>query len=246
MDIKLILDEFNKYTENFDLNNPYVKAKIKHSYNVMKQSKELAERLNLDEKSILLSTIIGLLHDIGRFEQVKKYKTNKDYKVDHAILGVKALFDNKLIDKLNIPIKYHGVIRFAIENHNKLDIQRENNSDKIFFTQILRDSNEIDILRYSTRKSYMENRKFDIYSRISDKVSRLFFENTVISNFDVVNSNEAALAKFSYIFDMNFSESLRIINEEEILDCYLNRVYTEEIFKPYLKHAKEYIYKKIK
>ena len=54
--------------------------------------------LNLSEEDILLAELIGLLHDIGRFEQIKNYHTFLDKEsIDHAEYGNKILFEDDLI-----------------------------------------------------------------------------------------------------------------------------------------------------
>lgn len=200
MDIKIILDVFENYVKNFNLKDPYIKSRIRHSYNVMKYSEILSKRLNLDESVVLLATVIGLLHDIGRFEQIRNYKTKRDFKVNHSNLGVKILFDDKLLDKLQVAHNYGGVIRFAIENHNNFEIKNENNSDKIFFAQILRDANSLDLLKGVVSRNYIKNRRFDPYAKISQKVKKVFFENKPINRLDIENSNEFILMRLSYIY----------------------------------------------
>ena len=57
-----------------------------------------AQRLGLNQEQVNLATAIGLLHDIGRFEQVRLYHTFNDGKsVNHAEIGVKILFEDGLI-----------------------------------------------------------------------------------------------------------------------------------------------------
>ena len=69
---------FLEYVQNYDLNNENIKRKEQHSLRVMAISKKIAEELKLSEKEIKLATLIGLLHDIGRFEQYTKWKTFSD------------------------------------------------------------------------------------------------------------------------------------------------------------------------
>lgn len=45
---------------------------------------------------------------------------------------------------------------------------------------------------------------------------------------------------------MNFLESLKIIDEENILDFYENEIYPDKEYKPYIKHIKKYVKGKIK
>ena len=89
MNLDKTKSEFIKYTNNYDAENPHIFRKIGHSIRVMEISREIAKSLNLTEEQVDLATLIGLLHDIARFEQMKRYGTFKDkLSVDHGDLGV--------------------------------------------------------------------------------------------------------------------------------------------------------------
>lgn len=67
-----------------------------------------------------MAKIIALLHDIGRFEQVKQTKDFADNKnFEHANYGVKVLFEDNLIRKFVKDNKYGNIIKKAIYNHNR-------------------------------------------------------------------------------------------------------------------------------
>lgn len=61
---------FNKYVNGFDISNDDIMRKINHSLRVAKLMKEYAKKLEYSEEEITLAEEIGLLHDIGRFEQI--------------------------------------------------------------------------------------------------------------------------------------------------------------------------------
>ena len=83
---------FEEYLDGYDRENDKVKLKIIHTYGVVEQSRNLAERLMLSEEDTSLAMIIALLHDIGRFEQLKRYDSFEPATMDHAAYGVKVLF----------------------------------------------------------------------------------------------------------------------------------------------------------
>ena len=69
MDLEKAQKEFIKYTENYDLRDSNIIRKQLHSIRVMELSEKIAKRLNLSKEKIEIATLIGLLHDIARFEQ---------------------------------------------------------------------------------------------------------------------------------------------------------------------------------
>ena len=111
MNIEAAQKEFLNYTEQFDTTNIKISNKVSHSIRVMELSKNIAENLNLSKEEIEIATLIGLLHDIGRFEQQTKYQTYNDLKsVDHGDLGVKILEENNYIRKYNDKPEYDKII----------------------------------------------------------------------------------------------------------------------------------------
>lgn len=91
-------EAFKEYVKNYDPEEGRVKVKISHIERVANLARKMAEELNLSEEDIQLAELIGLLHDIGRFEQIRLYHTFVDRKsVNHGELGAKILFEDGLI-----------------------------------------------------------------------------------------------------------------------------------------------------
>ena len=100
IDRKKVEDTFKKYTDNYDTSDEKIKLKVDHTYRVAALSERIAESLGLNKEDTDLAWLIGMLHDIGRFEQLKNYGTFSDAdSIDHAHYGVKLLFDEGLIWK---------------------------------------------------------------------------------------------------------------------------------------------------
>lgn len=119
------LDEFFRYTEQFK-KNLKIDIKRKHSVRVMKNCEKLAVYLGLNNEEIELAKLIGLLHDIGRFEQINKYNTFLDRNsVNHAELGIKILFDDNKIRDFIQTNQYDNLIRTSILNHNYREISND-------------------------------------------------------------------------------------------------------------------------
>ena len=53
-----------------------------HTYHVADNAREIAKKLNLSKEDIELAELIGLLHDIGRFEELKITKELNSVKFD--------------------------------------------------------------------------------------------------------------------------------------------------------------------
>jgi hypothetical protein len=156
---------FCDYADSFDLTSPWILNKREHSLNTVKASGYIATDMKLDAENVYLAKIIGLLHDIGRFEQWTKYHTMVDLKsVNHGRLSCEILFDRGLIKSFGIDAKYYPVIKYAVLNHNagKIDIKNApklENVDAVLHAQIIRDADKIDIMEQILKQG--ENRQLD-------------------------------------------------------------------------------------
>src|SRR3989339_1044872 len=100
-------DWFTIYVHTFQNSDPEIQQnfdlKEGHTMRVCKEICTIGKQLGLNDDEQRLAEIIGLLHDVGRFEQYARYKTFMDKKSEnHAELAIKILakFDVlKLFDK---------------------------------------------------------------------------------------------------------------------------------------------------
>ena len=142
-----MLEEFDKYTSNYDLNEEFYRLKYNHSKRVMDLMVKYAKKLGFSERDVELAKIIGLLHDIARFEQWRQFQTFKDSEsFDHAEYGVKLLFEDGMIKRFTNRVEDYDLIKFAIRNHNKLDLVDCGNPRYMKFAKLIRDVDKMDII----------------------------------------------------------------------------------------------------
>ena len=115
---------FESYLDNYDRENDKVRLKIVHTYGVVEQSSEIAERMGLSDEDVFLARIIALLHDIGRFEQLKRYDSFLPDTMDHAAYGVKVLFREGMIRRFLTEDRWDAVIETAIAKHSDFALLR--------------------------------------------------------------------------------------------------------------------------
>ncbi len=232
IDLEKCKKEFLNYTEGFDLENEGIKRKQLHSLRVMEESKRVAEALRLSEEKIELAELIGLLHDMGRFEQHNRGNTYlNEMLLDHARLGVEVLIKDDYIKKYTDNEQYISIILTAINNHNKFKIEDGLNEEEMLFAKIIRDADKLDILyegveiywNTQREKENVENSKISINIEQQFKVERQVKKLGNERNDTV----DGLLILLSYIYDINFKETLEIINKED----YVNRILDRFDFK---------------
>ena len=89
---------FQEYTDRYDSTNPKIKLKIDHTYRVANLCEQIAQSLELSAAEVDLAWLSGMMHDVGRFEQLRRYNTFSDAQsIDHARFAVELLYDEGLI-----------------------------------------------------------------------------------------------------------------------------------------------------
>ena len=139
--------EFKNYVANYNPEHPRVALKISHILRVAENCRVIAESLNLSEEEIKLAELIGIFHDLGRFEQVIIADTfsDRDSKINHAEQSVKVLFEEGLIRRFIEEETYDNVIRKAVYNHNRAGIEDGLTEKELLFAKIIRDADKLDI-----------------------------------------------------------------------------------------------------
>lgn len=170
---KNVINAFAEYVRNYDPSDEKIKLKIDHTYRVAGLCQRIAESLGLSEPDVDIAWLLGMLHDIGRFEQIRRFGTFNDVQsVDHAEFGADLLFKEGLIRKFAegyyeecelarswneeaeqiIKNNEHhnkdtGLLEMAIRQHNKYRVKEDLTERQRMFCDILRDADKVDIFK---------------------------------------------------------------------------------------------------
>lgn len=237
------MNYFDEYVSNYDMSDPEINYKYHHSYRVMDAMELLATKLNLSENDVHLAKVIGLLHDIGRFEQDKLYNTFKDGKFDHGNYGVKVLKENNFLDKTNIASSDYEVVYKAIDNHNQFKINEGLTERELFFAKLIRDADKLDILYALGNPELLTLHQDE--EQISEKLETDFFNNKIGNIKDGKSLNDGLVITFCYIYDINFKETYQIIYGNKYYDKIYDRINRKDIFKKYIDYTNKYIKERI-
>lgn len=252
IDLEKCKKEFLKYTEKFDFEKEGIKRKQLHSLRVMEECKKVAKALKLNKEEIELAELIGLLHDIGRFEQYNRENEQcNEMLLDHANLGVEILVKDDYIKKYIDDKYYIPIILKAIKNHNKLEIEDDLNEEELLYAKIIRDADKLDIfyegveIYWNTKKEKENIENSKISSKIEEQLKN---EKQVKKLGNEKNDTvDSLLMLLSYIYDINFRETLEIIDKENYVNKILNRFdFKDEKTKEQIEELKEILLKFIK
>lgn len=251
INIKKATEEFFKYTEEYDLTDNNIKRKQEHSLRVMKISKKIAEGLKLEQKEIELATLIGLLHDIARFEQYKQYQTFKDFQsFDHGDYALQIL--EKDIRKYIETDEYDEIIKNAIKNHNKYKLEDGLSEKEKLFAKIIRDADKLDIF-YESAEIFWKGEENKVEeSKISKNILEQFNKKEQVKKDKNIKLEpiEDIIFIIAFIFDINFKASFEILKKEDYINRILNRYNIKDEFSKNAiieirKKANQYVEEKI-
>lgn len=228
MDLQFAKKQFERYLDNYDRKDDKVRLKIAHTYGVVECSRQIAERMGLSREDQELAELIGLLHDIGRFEQVKRFDSFEPGVMDHAAFGVQILFEEGMIRQFIKEDRWDSIIRTAIAKHSDFKLEGIEGERELLHAKIIRDADKLDNCRVKVVDdietilgvSEQEVGK----EKISDEVMRQFLRRDSILSPTRKTKMDYWLSYLAYFFDINFDETLDIIREKRYVEKIIERI----------------------
>lgn len=234
-DIKFFRKFFKNYAKKFysdveidDETKINLKLKEVHTYRVYKNITYISKSLNLKEDEINFTKAIALFHDIGRFEQLRQYKTFFDKKSEsHSEIGLKILYEKGILNRMEE--REREILITAIKFHNVREIPKNLNTEELFFCRLIRDADKTDIFKiwidYFEHKSCY-NPSYGMDLSDSDEYSHNIISDILANKISLLENiktyNDLKLLLLTWIYDINFDVSLNLI---------LKRKYIQKIFK---------------
>jgi len=225
-DLKLWLENYVKQFASRDPSIQYaLDLKQAHTGRVCEAILDIGRHEGLFGEDLCMAEASALLHDIGRFEQYRKYKTFSDARSEnHALLGVNVICENKVLQGID-PEKARIIIR-AVECHNKAALPAGENGRDLLFMKLLRDADKVDIWHVVTeyyRNAHKErNQTIELNlpdtPDISDAVCRSLMKGNIVQMTDLKTLNDFKLLQIGWIYDVNFHRTFQILKERKYLE----------------------------
>ena len=227
--------------------------KEKHTFNVCKNMLEITKELCLSDNDMMIAEAIALFHDIGRFPQYAKYKTFRDRKsVNHGFLGAETLLREKILHPL--PDKEQTLIIRAVRLHNAFSVSKAERDDVIFFLNLVRDADKLDIWRIFIEEYYdlPENEKpsavglsFEDITGYSEEVLSCVLRGQMVTLSQLKSLNDFKLLQLSWIYDLHNGPAFRLLLEREYIDKIISHLPKDEAIKKASSVLKEYVREKV-
>lgn len=238
---------FNRYVSAYNAADPKIRLKINHTCRVAALCERIASSVGLEDTS--LAWLCGMLHDIGRFEQVRRYGTFVDaVSVDHAALGADLLFREGLLERFcsGLSDAERHILETTIRNHSAYRIAEGLSKTETIYCHILRDADKLDIFRVNC-----DTPLEDIYnvttealriSAVSDAVRDCFRNRTTVLRSLKQTPTDYIVAHLCLVFELVYPVSLTIVREQGYVDRMLAFETENEDTRAWFKYMRERIW----
>ena len=241
---KNVINAFAEYVRNYDPSDEKIKLKIDHTYRVAGLCQRIAESLGLSEPDVDIAWLLGMLHDIGRFEQIRRFGTFNDVQsVDHEEFGADLLFKEGLIRKFAEGYyeecelarsgneeaeqiiknnenhnKDTGLLEMAIRQHNKYRVKEDLTERQRMFCDILRDADKVDIFKVNA--DIPMEIIYDVTTEelkngvITKEVLESFYKKETVLKSVRRSAVDHIVGHISLLFELVYKESYRQAKEQ--------------------------------
>ncbi len=211
---KIFLD----YAGRYDRSNGKIQLKIVHTLAVADAMDRLTEALPLTERQCHLAHICAIFHDIGRFEQVRRYDTFLDHlSVDHAQLGCQVLEQEGILEELTGGER--RMVLTAIRNHNRFQIEEGLDEETLLLCKLIRDADKCDIFRVFACEDMVdtmgETEEQVARETVTDAVYDSIFAHRCVKKEVRKTGLDKWVSFLAFFFDLYFKESIRLLAENK-------------------------------
>jgi putative nucleotidyltransferase with HDIG domain len=221
------MDYINSISFNQEQANILNILKLSHTHRVDELSEILAESVFENDAKrgeyVALAKVIGVLHDIGRWNQMKTHNGFSDNlaKTDHGEIGADIISQNDILN--GIESNYRQVILTAVREHNKRYIDTYDDFTQIFLN-IIRDADRLDNLyveveNYSNKADSMKSvLPYSDEHKLSPRIYENVMSGTLADVKDLETKIDFKFLKMLWCFDMKTAKSLEIIREQKYIE----------------------------
>ena len=224
IDLSYAKQQFDAFLDEFDREDDKIKLKIVHTYAVVDAAHEIALRMGLKQEELYLAELIALLHDIGRFEQLRQFGSFEPTTMDHAAYGADLLFGEKMMIRRFIrEDSWDNVIRYAIARHSDYQLEKTGDRETDLQAALIRDADKLDNCRVKLEESIEVLLGADAED-ISDKIWQTCLERKSILSADRVTKMDYWVSYVAYFFDINFPATAEVILEQDYIARIVARI----------------------
>jgi len=246
---------FDGYVKPFCATDPEglrnIRLKIDHTARVCENMAVLAHGERLSAGDTLIAAATALLHDVGRFPQYHRWRTFRDSESDnHARLSVDVIREQGILDAFDPAERL--LIEEAVRFHNQLAIPSRLTSATPLFLRLIRDADKLDIwkvfLEYFTTPEQERASATMLGLPERPGVTPVCLEQltsaSIVRLETVTCINDFKLLLASWVYDLNFSSSYRLVQQNDFLGALTSLLPEQPEITAAIRLAREHINRK--
>ncbi len=238
---------FREYIEPYDMNDTKIALKVAHTYRVADICDAIAAGEGLSNEEQDLAWLCGMLHDIGRFEQLRRYNTFVDAKsIDHARFGAELLFEQGQIRRFCAEDEEDGLIQAAVFWHSAYRLPEDMDGRTAMFANILRDADKADIFRVCIDTPVEE-----IYNATTEELKHSEISGAVLESFYEEHATLRSLKKtvvdniighISLAYELVYPSSRRLVEQQGYLEQLMQFQSENPVTRQQFEALREYMH----
>lgn len=220
---------FEEYLDSFCREDEKIKLKIIHTQGVIRCAAQIAARMGLEKEDAALAELIALLHDIGRFEQIRQFDSFEPGVMDHAAFGVELLFGKE--QRIRSFVKedtWDSIIREAIARHSDYEVGDGLDARTLLHARMIRDADKLDNCRVKLEDKIEVLLGCGADEAGSQEISQATWEECLegksIHSANRKTKMDYWVSYVAYFFDINFPATAEIILENQYPDRIVLRI----------------------
>ena len=243
---------FSSYVKDFYTNESEadrnILLKVEHTHKVFQVMEKLAIGEGLQSEDMHIAQAVALLHDVGRFPQYRRWQTFRDRDSDnHARLAIEVIREHVLLADQSPRVRL--LIEEAVRFHNLLEMPPKLKSDTDIFLRLIRDADKLDIWRVFVEyfNTPVEERAsaallgFPEKAGVSEACLTALAERRIV-NLDTVNCiNDFKLLLISWVYNLNFKTSYRLLLEGNFINKILSGLPDDEAVRNAVAAAEDFV-----
>ena len=122
---------------------------------------------------------------------------------------------------------YDDIIYTAVQEHNKYQISEGLSQEKELFCKMIRDADKLDLI-YEGAVIYWEEperRRQVEEGKLSEKMLENVYQKKLADSKNRISETDQILRFASYVFDINFSYSFKVLKENDNMNKMIDKFY---------------------
>lgn len=253
VDRKRALAAFRAFLCGFDADDPKIALKIEHTEKVAELCDRIARAEGMADDLVDMAWLAGLVHDLGRFEQIRQFNTFSDAKsLSHAALSVRILFEEgHLQDFVSSDFSQDDrrALHDAVALHSAWKLPQGQEERTHALCTVLRDADKVDILRVNCENPTDVIYPFDDAalraSTLSPACVEAFYEHRTIETKFKTQPADYLLGHCCFAFELVYATSRKLAVEQGHLAKLMERSFanpqTQACFARMRAHLRAYL-----